>query len=64
MDIVENFELFHDGNEGLFERCTKYSKISFLLKLYQIKYVCRISDKGITIILELLKDGFEYAKNS
>ena len=31
------YELLNDGNQELYEGCTKYSKLSFLIKLYHIK---------------------------
>jgi len=55
-------ELLKDNNEPLYEGCTKYSKLSFILKLYDIKCMCRMSDKAMTMILDLLKDAFEHAK--
>jgi len=33
-----------------------------MLKLYHIKCMCKLSDKAMTLILELLKDAFEHAK--
>ncbi|RDX77161.1 hypothetical protein CR513_42757, partial [Mucuna pruriens] len=44
----------------LYEGCQKYSKLSFLLRLYHIKYLCGVTDTTMTMILELLKDAFEY----
>ncbi|XP_055812627.1 uncharacterized protein LOC129882385 isoform X1 [Solanum dulcamara] len=46
----------------LVEECKKYSKLSFLIKLYHIKCLCRMTDKAISMILELLKYAFEDAK--
>ena len=56
------YELLNDGNQELYEGCTKYSKLSFLIKLYHIKCLCGMTDKAMTMILELLKDAFEHAK--
>jgi len=55
-------ELMRDNNEPLYEGCTKYSKLSFMLKLYHIKCMSRMSDKAMTMIIDLLKDAFEHAK--
>ena len=41
---------------------SKYSKLEFLLKLYHIKCLSSLSDKGMTMILDLLGDAFEFAK--
>ncbi|QHO34862.1 uncharacterized protein DS421_9g270660 [Arachis hypogaea] len=61
---VEFYKLLEDGNEHLYEGCTKYSKLSFLISLYHIKCLYRISDKAMTEILKLLKDAFGNAKIS
>ncbi|XP_016189391.1 uncharacterized protein LOC107630700 [Arachis ipaensis] len=61
---VEFYKLLEDGNEQLYEGCTKYSKLSFLVSLYHIKCLYRISDKAMTEILKLLKDAFGNAKIS
>ncbi|XP_025628707.1 uncharacterized protein [Arachis hypogaea] len=55
-------ELLKDGEEPLYEGCTRYSKLSFLLKLFHIKSFCGMTDKSMKIILELLSDAFEYAR--
>jgi len=42
-----NFDaLLKDNNEPLYEGCTKYSKLSFMLKLYHIKCMCKMSDSN------------------
>jgi len=61
-DIGDFVDLKQDGQESLYEGCDKYSKLSFLIKLYHIKCLCKISDKGMSMILELLGDVFEHAK--
>ncbi|KAF3643155.1 hypothetical protein FXO38_04173 [Capsicum annuum] len=55
------FELLKDGSEDLYEG-SKYSKLEFLLKLYHIKCLSRLSDKGMTMLLDLLRDAFKFAK--
>jgi len=55
-------DLVHDCNEELYEGCSKYSKLSFLVKLYHIKCLSGMTDKAMTLILELLQDAFEHAK--
>ncbi|CAN4091578.1 unnamed protein product [Withania somnifera] len=61
-DYVKFYELIEDDKQPLYEECTKYSKLSFLIKLYHIKCLCRMTDKAMCMILELLKDAFEDAK--
>ena len=51
-----------EGEESLCEGCDKYSKLSFLIKLYHIKCMCKITNKGMSMMLELLVDSFEHAK--
>ncbi|KAK2363440.1 hypothetical protein QL285_088428 [Trifolium repens] len=61
-EAKEFYELAKDGEQPLYEGCTKYSKLAFLVKLYHIKCLCGMSDKAMTMILELLQDAFEHAK--
>ena len=55
------FDLLRGGSQVLDEG-SKYSKLEFLLKLYHIKCLTGISDKGFTMILDLLRDAFQNAK--
>lgn len=55
-------DLLSDCNEALYEGCQSFSKLSFMLKLYHIKCMSRISDKGMSMIIDLLKEAFEHAK--
>ncbi|KAM3200531.1 hypothetical protein P3L10_032893 [Capsicum annuum] len=55
------FELLKDGSEDLYER-SRYSKLEFLLKLYHIKCLSGLSDKGMNMVLDLLRDVFKFAK--
>ncbi|XP_010451510.1 PREDICTED: uncharacterized protein LOC104733639 [Camelina sativa] len=55
-------DLLADGNQALYEGCQAFSKLSFTLKLYHIKCMSRISDKGMSLIIDLLKEAFEHAK--
>ncbi|XP_027941160.1 uncharacterized protein LOC114194957 [Vigna unguiculata] len=61
-DLGDFFQLMQEGQESLYEGCDKYSKLSFLIKLYHIKCMCRITNKGMSMILELLADAFGHAK--
>ncbi|CAA7015123.1 unnamed protein product [Microthlaspi erraticum] len=54
--------LLADANEELYEGCTSFSKLSFMLKLYHIKSICKISDKGLSMIIDLLREAFQNAK--
>ncbi|XP_057746718.1 uncharacterized protein LOC130965987 [Arachis stenosperma] len=55
-------DLLADGTEELYPGCSKYSKLSFMVKLYHIKCMCGVSDKAMSMILDLLRDAFEQAK--
>jgi len=61
-DTMNFYALLKDNSEPLYEGCKKYSKLSLMLKLYHIKCICRMSDKAMTMILDLLRDAFEHAK--
>ncbi|XP_052119008.1 uncharacterized protein LOC107493943 [Arachis duranensis] len=54
-------DLLEDGEQELYPGCSKFSKLSFLVRLYHIKCMCRVSDKAFGLILELLGDAFEHA---
>ncbi|CAA7052795.1 unnamed protein product [Microthlaspi erraticum] len=54
-------ELLSDANEELYEG-SAFSKLSFMLKLYHIKVISRVSDKGMSMIIDLLKEAFKHAK--
>ncbi|CAA7013323.1 unnamed protein product [Microthlaspi erraticum] len=55
-------ELSSDAHEELYEGCTSFSKLSFMLKLYHIKCITKISDKGMSMIIDLLNEAFKHAK--
>ena len=61
-EMLKFNELVNEENQELYEGCTKYSKLSFLVKLYHIKCLCRVTDKAMDLILELLIDAFENAR--
>jgi len=64
MPNEEYIELLRDCNQELYEGCQKYSKLSFLLRLYHIKCLCGMTNKVMMMILELLTNAFEYGKFS
>ncbi|CAA7054528.1 unnamed protein product [Microthlaspi erraticum] len=55
-------DLLADCNQALYEGFESFSKLSFMLKLYHIKCMCRISEKGMSMVIELLKEAFQHAK--
>nr|XP_027189367.1 uncharacterized protein LOC113786234 [Cicer arietinum] len=60
-EAKEYYELSREGEKPLYEGCVKYSRLSFLVKLYHIKCLCGMTNKAMTMVLELLKDAFEFA---
>ncbi|KAI9117937.1 hypothetical protein K1719_011079 [Acacia pycnantha] len=50
----EFFSLMDESDRPLYQGCQKYSKLSFLIKLYHIKCMCGITDKAMSMFLELL----------
>ncbi|CAN0917775.1 hypothetical protein LINGRAHAP2_LOCUS30504 [Linum grandiflorum] len=57
----EFFRILNAGQEPLYDGST-FSQLSFLMRLYHIKYMYRISDKAMSMILELLREAFSFAK--
>ncbi|CAL1412023.1 unnamed protein product [Linum trigynum] len=54
-------QLLKDGEEVLYPGCKKFTKLSFLIRLYNIKSLCRITDKAMSMLIDLLSDAFEFA---
>ncbi|RYR48583.1 hypothetical protein Ahy_A07g034620 isoform C [Arachis hypogaea] len=55
-------DMLKDGEQELYPGCSRFSKLSFLVRLYHIKCMCGVSDKAFRLILELLGDAFEHAR--
>ncbi|CAA7023827.1 unnamed protein product [Microthlaspi erraticum] len=55
-------ELLSDCSQALYEGCQSFSKLTFMLKLYHIKCLSRISGNGMSMIINLLKEAFEHAR--
>jgi len=49
-EAEEFYELPKDAEQPLYEG-SKYSRLSFLLKLYHIKCMCGMNDKAMAMIL-------------
>ena len=50
--------LMKEVDEQLYPGCLKFSKISFLIHLFHIKYMNGWSGKSFNMLLRLLKDAF------
>lgn len=53
-----------NGQHSLYEGSDKYLKLLFLVKLCHIECLCKISDKVMSMILDLVAYAFEHAKIS
>ena len=53
-DHNEFNEFLNDENQTLCDG-SKYTKLEFVIKIYHIKVLCGLSDKAMTMILDLLK---------
>ncbi|XP_042962390.1 uncharacterized protein LOC122296653 [Carya illinoinensis] len=51
-------QLLEDARRPLFNSCTKFSKLSFIVKLLHIKTIGRWSIKSFDMLLELLRSAF------
>ncbi|XP_042972958.1 uncharacterized protein LOC122304759 [Carya illinoinensis] len=51
-------QLLEDARRPLFNGCTKFSKLSFIVKLLHIKTIGRWSIKSFDMLLELLRSAF------
>lgn len=54
-------ELWKDAKQSLYPGCTKFSNLSFVVKLLHMKCLNGWSDKSVTSLLELLKAAFPQA---
>lgn len=54
--------LLEDGNQEIYDDCTKYSKLSFIVRFYHINVLCTETNKTFSMILDLLKYVFLHAK--
>ncbi|CAN0905483.1 hypothetical protein LINGRAHAP2_LOCUS23699 [Linum grandiflorum] len=50
------FKLVEANQTELYPGCTSHSKLSFIIRLFHIKYLGRWSIKSFTMLLELLRD--------
>lgn len=52
------YKLMEDAEKELYPGCQKFSKLSFIIRLLQIKCLGGWSDSSFTLILNLLKESF------
>jgi hypothetical protein len=56
-DVNEFYRLLEDGQQELYPGCRKFTKLSFMIRLYLIKSLGGISNASFDSILELLKES-------
>ena len=56
-DAIEFYKLLNHFEQSLYPNC-KFSKLSFLMKLFHIKCFGGWSNKSFTMLLQLLNDAF------
>ncbi|XP_043694211.1 uncharacterized protein LOC122644910 [Telopea speciosissima] len=47
-----------DANLPLYPGNKRFTKLSFILRLYHIKCLCKLSDKAFSLLFDLLKEAF------
>ena len=63
-DVNSSFEevkfskLYEASNEPLYEGCTSFSKLSFILHLFHLKCLFKWPDKSFSMLIDLLLDAF------
>ncbi|KAL6547459.1 hypothetical protein OROMI_023180 [Orobanche minor] len=57
---VKYKKLLEASKEPLYEGCSSFSKLSFLLRLFQLKSMCHWSAESLSMLLELLADAFPH----
>ena len=68
-DVNSSFEevkfskLYEASNEPLYEGCTSFSKLSFILHLFHLKCLFKWPDKSFSMLIDLLLDAFPQIKN-
>ena len=57
----EFYNLIEESELPLYPGCERYTKLSFLVKMYHIKCMYGTSDKAMSEIFSLLKGTFDFA---
>ena len=52
------YDLFREAEHELYPRCKKFTKLSFIIRLFHMKCLNGWSNKSFTMLLELLKEAF------
>ncbi|XP_047949378.1 uncharacterized protein LOC125195243 [Salvia hispanica] len=54
----EFYKLIDGSQQPLFERCDKFSKLSFIIRLLHLKCIGSLNNKVFDMLLELLREAF------
>ncbi|KAG6481184.1 hypothetical protein ZIOFF_057779 [Zingiber officinale] len=54
-NVKDFYRLIEEGKQQLYTRCTEFSKLSFLVELFQLKVNGKWSDKSFTALLDFLR---------
>ena len=57
MEKQKFYRLLKDAENELYPGCTKFSKLSFLVRLFHLKCLNGWSNKSFDMLLELLKEA-------
>ncbi|XP_074356308.1 uncharacterized protein LOC141696010 [Apium graveolens] len=57
-DARKFYRLVKEGGQPLYPECKKFSRLSFLVRLYQLKCIHGFSESGFSDLLELIKEVF------
>ena len=60
-DAKRFYRLVEDGKQPLYPGCSKFSRLSFIIRLYSLKCVHGITESAVGDILELMREAFPQA---
>ncbi|XXG86159.1 hypothetical protein AAC387_Pa11g1107 [Persea americana] len=62
MEVQKFYELLKEAKIELYPRCTKFSKLSLIERLFHLKCINGWSNKSFDMLLELLKEGLSVSE--
>ncbi|XP_031279787.1 uncharacterized protein LOC116138206 [Pistacia vera] len=62
-EALKFLKLLEDAQQQLYPGCDEFSKLSFIVELFQIKCLYGISDKAVDCIMQLLKKALPRGEN-
>ncbi|XP_073152348.1 uncharacterized protein [Henckelia pumila] len=61
-NVEDFYRLVEEGKQSLYAGCTEFSKLTFLVELFQLKVSEKWSDKSFTTLLDFLRRGYFHLK--